>query len=95
MPHSAEPTRKSTIARLEHDLAAELIAELAVQRHDDRRTEQIGCHDPRQVIESTQFADNRWERGRHYRLIKRSEQHDQQQRGEQQADRRVVGGPFN
>ena len=34
-PQSAEPTRKITIADLEHDLAAVEVAELPVQRADD------------------------------------------------------------
>ena len=92
MPHSAEPTRNSDDRRLQHDLAAEQVAEFAVQRHDDGRAEQVGGDDPRQVVEAAEFADDGRQRGRDDGLIERGEQHDQQQCRKQQADRRVIIG---
>ncbi|MNH00129.1 hypothetical protein D3C79_593150 [compost metagenome] len=72
---------------LQHDLAAEQIAELAIQRHHDGRGQQIGRHDPGQILQPAELADDGRQRGRDDGLIERRQQHHQQQRGEQQTDR--------
>ena len=73
--------------RLQHDLAAEQIAELAVERRHDRRREQIGRDDPRQMRQPAELADDRRQRRRNDRLVERGEQHDQHQRRENDPDR--------
>ena len=65
---------------LEHDLAAVEIAELAVQRGDDRDRQQVGGDDPGEVVEPAEVADDRRQRGRDDRLIERRQQHRQHQR---------------
>jgi len=88
IPHSAEPIRKITIAPLQQALASVEIAELAVERADDRRGEEVGGHDPRQVLDPAEVADDRRQRRRDDGLVERREQHDEQQRPEDQADAR-------
>jgi hypothetical protein len=75
--------------RLEHDLAAEQISQLAVKRRDNRLREQIGGDDPGEVSQSAELADDRRQRRRDDRLIERCEQHHQQQRTEDRSDRPV------
>lgn len=82
------PGEKDQDRRLKHDLAAELIAELAIKRNDDGRAEQVGRDDPREVFEPAQIADDGRQRGRYDGLIERAEQHHEQERREQQSDRR-------
>ena len=86
-PHSADPDEKHHDRRLQHDLAAEQIAELAVKRRDDRRRQQVGGDDPRQMRQPAQFADDRRQRRRDDRLVERGQQHDQHQRRENDPDR--------
>jgi hypothetical protein len=63
---------------LQHAFAPVEIAELAVQRPDYRRGEQVGGHDPGQVLQSSEVADDRRERRRHDRLVeRRDEQHEE------------------
>jgi hypothetical protein len=45
---------------LERPLAAVEIAELAVQRPGDRRREQVGRHDPREVLQAAEVARGAW-----------------------------------
>ena len=87
-PHSTEPTRKITIATCSTTLAAVEVAELAVERADDGRREQVRRDDPREVLEPAEVADDRRQRGRDDRLVERREQHDEHQRAEDQADAR-------
>jgi hypothetical protein len=76
-PQRAEPTRKTTSATCSTFAPVE-IAELAVQRPDYRRGEQVGGHDPGQVLQSSEVADDRRERRRHDRLVeRRDEQHEE------------------
>ena len=78
---------------LERLLAAVEIAELAVERAGDRRREQVRGHDPREVLEPAEVADDRRQRGRDDRLVERREQDDEHQRAEDQADARSrLGG---
>ena len=67
---------------LEHDLASVEVAELPVQRAGHRRREQVGGHDPGQVLEAAEVADDRRQRRRHDRLVERREQDDEHQRAE-------------
>jgi hypothetical protein len=67
--------------RLQHDLAAVLVAELAVERRDDRRRQEVRGHHPRQVREPAEVADDRRQRCRDNRLVQRCEQQDQHQAG--------------
>src|SRR6266702_1239967 len=55
--------------RLQDDLAAVEIAELAVDRSDDGRSEEIRGHDPGEVRQSSQLADAGRQRGRDDGLI--------------------------
>jgi hypothetical protein len=75
--------------RLQHDLAAEQVAEFAVQRHDDGGGQQVGRDDPRQVVEAAELTDDGGQRRRHDSLVERSKQHHQQQGREQEANRRM------
>src|SRR5580765_8022353 len=61
-------------------------AELAVDRADDRRGEQVGGDDPRELGEPAEVADDRRQRGRDDRLVERGEQQHEHQRREDQAD---------
>ena len=75
-----------TIADLQHELAAVEVAELAVQRPDDGRGEQVRRDDPGQMLDPAEVADDRRQRGRDDRLVERREQQHEQQRAEDQAD---------
>jgi hypothetical protein len=55
--------------RLQHDLAPEQIAQLAVKRCDDRRRQQVRGDDPRQVGQLAELADDCRQRGRDDRLV--------------------------
>ena len=70
---------------LEDALAAVEVAELPVQRPDHRRREQIRGHDPREVLEAAEVADDRRQRRRHDRLVERRDEEDEEQRAEDQA----------
>ncbi len=65
---------------LEDDLAAVEVAELAVERRDDRDRQQVCRDDPGDVLEAAEVPDDRRQRGRDDRLIQRRQQHDQHQR---------------
>ena len=67
---------------LQHDLAPIEVAELPVQRRHDRDRQQVGRHDPRDVIEPAEVADDGRERGRDDRLVERREQHREHERGD-------------
>ena len=71
--------------RLEDDLAAVEVADLAVQRTRNRRREQVRGHDPGEMGEPAEVADDRRQRGRDDRLVERREQQHQQERAEDQA----------
>ena len=77
--------------RLEHDLAAVEVAELAVERPGDRRGEQVAGHDPGEVLYPAQVADDRGQRRGDDRLVQRRQQHHEQQRAEDQAHPRRGG----
>ena len=64
-------------ADLEHDLASVLVAELPVERRHDRLGQQVGGHDPREVIEAAEVADDRRQGRRDDRAVERGEQHHQ------------------
>ena len=89
-PQSTEPTRKIDDRRLQHLLAAVEVAELPVERPGDRRGEQVRGHDPREVRDPAEVADDRRQRRRDDRLVERGEQQHEEQRGEDQADARLV-----
>ena len=61
------------------------IAQLAVQRPDHRRRQQVGGHYPGEVLQAAQVADDRRERRRHDRLVERRDEQHEQQRGEDEA----------
>src|SRR5262249_50624340 len=71
---------------LEHLLAAVEVAELPVERPGDRRREQVGGHDPREVLETAEIADDRRQRGRDDRLVECRQQQHEQQGAEDQPD---------
>ena len=73
---------------LQDDFTAKQIAEFAIQRHHDGRTEDIGCHHPGELIQPAQLTDDGRQRGGDNGLIQRREQHHQQERAEQQLNRR-------
>ena len=70
--------------RLQDELAAVEVAKLPVERTGNGRSQQVGRHDPGEVLQAAELADDRRQRRRHDRLIERSEQQDEQQRGEDQ-----------
>ena len=72
--------------RLQDLLAAVEVAELPVERAGDRRGEQVGGDDPRQVLDPAEVADDRRQRRRDDRLVERGEQQHEHQRDEDQAD---------
>ena len=78
--------------RLEDELAPVEVAELPVQRRGDRRGEQVRGHDPRQVLDPAEVADDRRQRRRDDRLVERREQQDEDERAEDQADARRLRG---
>ena len=78
---------------LERLLAPVEVAELAVERAGDRRGEQVRGHDPGEVLEPAEVADDRRQRGRDDRLVERREEDHEHERAEDQADARSgLGG---
>ncbi len=71
---------------LEHALAPVEVAELAVERGDDRDRQQVGGDDPREVVEAAEVADDRRQRGRDDRLVERRQQHHQHQRADDRVE---------
>jgi hypothetical protein len=57
--------------RLQHDLSAVLVAQLSVEGANDRRREQVGSDDPRELGDPSEVADDRRQRRRDDRLIER------------------------
>ena len=55
--------------RLEDDPAAVEVAELPVHRPDHGRGEQVCGHDPREMLDPAEVADDRRQRRRHDRLV--------------------------
>ena len=88
--------KKQHNRHLQDNFAPEQIAEFAVQRHRDGRTQDIGGDHPGELIQSAELADNGRQRGGNDSLIQRREQHHQQQGAEEQADRghRRLAGDF-
>src|SRR5262249_52489396 len=76
--------------RLQHDLAAMDISQLSVERTRDGAGQQVRRHDPRQMGEAAEFADDGRQRGGHNGLIERCEQQRQKQRTENSGYRRSV-----
>ena len=81
---------------LEHPFAAEQIPELADQRGDDRRRQQIAGDNPGLTAGVAQVGDDRRQRGGNDRLVQRREQHAQHDRDEDEvaalrADQRAAG----
>ena len=70
---------------LEDDLAPVLVAELPVQRRYHRLREQVGGDDPGDVVQATEVADDRRERGGNDRLVERRQEHDEQQPAEDES----------
>ena len=60
---------------LEQPLAAEEVAELAVERRRHRGRQQIGGDHPRQMVEAAELAGDRRQGGGDDRLIQRGEEH--------------------
>jgi hypothetical protein len=58
------------------------IAQLAVDRRDDRLREQLPGDDPREVLQSAQVADDRRQRGRDDGGIERGQEQRQQEAAE-------------
>ena len=71
---------------LKHTLPPVQIAELAVDRRDHRLGQQIGRHDPRQLLEAAEVTDDGGERRRDDRLIERRQEQRQQQAAEDDED---------
>ena len=77
---------------LDDDLASIQIAELPVQRARDGRREQVRGHDPREVREPAEVADDGRQSSGHDRLVERREEHDEHERAEDDALPRSAGG---
>ena len=73
----------------EDGLAPVHVAELAVDRRRDRRGEQVRGHDPGEVVEPAEVADDGRERGRDDALVERGQEHAEHQRDEHGAQRRA------
>ena len=69
-----------------HRAAAVDVGELAVERRDGGRGEQIGGDDPGEVLDVRIGAPDGGERGRHDRLVERREEHRQHQAEQDAAD---------
>ena len=65
--------------RDEQRLAAEEVAGSTPQRHRDRRAEQVGGDDPRQLVDAAEVADDRGQRGGDDGLVEGGEEHREQQ----------------
>ena len=59
----------------QHPAPSEAVAEMAIQRRRDRRRQQIGDHDPRQIGQSAQGPGDRRQCAGENRLIGRCEKH--------------------
>ena len=79
--------------RQEDRLAPDHVAELAVERRRDRRGEQVRGHDPREVVEAAEVADDRRQRGRDDRLVERGQEHAEHQRDEDRPQGAPGGTP--
>ena len=89
-PAERRPDQEDPERRLQHDLAAVHVPELAVQRRHHGLGEEVRRHHPREVIESPEVADDRRQGGRHDRLVERGEEHHEQQAREHDAYGRPV-----
>ena len=76
--------------RDEHGLAPEHVAELAVERRRDGRGQQVRRHDPGEVVEAAELADDRRQGGRDDRLVERGEEHAEHQRDEDRRERATL-----
>ena len=77
---------------LEQALAAEEVAELAVERRRHRRRQQVGGDDPRQVVEPAEVAGDRRQGGGDDGLVERGQQHAEHQPAEDDQDLPVASG---
>ncbi len=64
-----------TIASLEDQPAAVEVGDLAPQRRDGGRGQQVGGDDPGQVVEAAEVADDAGQRGADDALVERGEEH--------------------
>ena len=71
--------------RLQDDLASVEVTELPVHRAGHGRGQEVRRHDPRQVLDAAQFADDRRQRRRHDRLVERRQEEHEQERAEDQS----------
>ncbi len=83
------PDEEDHDRRLQHAFAPVEVAELAVERAGDRGGEQVRRHDPGEVRDAAEVADDRRERRRDDRLVERREEQDEHQRREDGADARL------
>src|SRR5262249_44938492 len=90
IPQSTEPIRKKTIAAWRTTLGPDWAASLPVDGPGDGRGEQVRGHDPGEVGDATEVADDRRQRRRDDGLIERGEQKHEQQRPEDEADALVL-----
>jgi hypothetical protein len=67
---------------------AEAVAQLAVQRHDHGRRDEVRGDDRRHLPEVTEIAGDGRQRRSHDRLVERAEQHHEHQPGEDLPDHR-------
>jgi hypothetical protein len=74
--------------RLQDDPAPVEVAELSVHRPHDGRREQIRRHDPGEMLDPAEIADDRRQRRRDDRLIERRQQQHEHERPEDQAEAR-------
>ena len=91
-PASIEPARKIRIAARNSGLAPVHVPELPVERRRDGRGEQVRGHDPGEMVEAAEVADDRRQRGRHDRLVERGQEHAEHQRHEHRPQR-AAGQP--
>ena len=71
---------------LEDGLAPVHVAELPVDRRRHGRREQVRGHDPGEVVEPSEVADDRRQRRRDDGLVERGQEHAEHQRGEDRAN---------
>ena len=71
--------------RLQDDLASVEVTELPVHRAGHGRGQEVRRHDPRQVLDAAQLADDRRQRRRHDRLVERRQEEHEQERAEDQS----------
>ena len=76
----------------EQALAADQVAELAVDRQRDGGGEDVGGGDPEHVVDAVELADDGRQRRAEDRLVERGQQHRDHQAGEDQQDVSLVGG---